>query len=404
MKHRLAIAAATFAAASLTAAGALVQPAAAHTARTAATAATDPSGPPALSDGFGLTQVTDPSLSNPGLPAPTATDFTISVTSAQVADDPGMVGHHIRITLPSDYYSDPGKRYPVLYLLDGSPGDPCDYFGSAGFPGFNALKGTSGMIVVMPDGGARGWYSNWRDQSTAAGAQNWENFETQQVIPFVDANLRTVADKQHRAIAGVSMGGFGALHLAQLHPDLFSQVASLSGDADLSRDEMVLREIVVASLTDAQGALPVISSGILPGVTDWSACHAVNDPYQPAVSSDALFGSPYPVSTTPPFDDSLWIAADPTENAPAFAGMGVSIYVGNGNGPTGDYREWWLESSSQHFAAALTAAGQQPYFKDYGNGAGWGHCDGGHDSSCWDQDLVDLIPRLRQAFGISNAG
>ena len=401
MKQRLAIAAATFAAASLTAAGVLAGPAAAHV---EAVGLADPSGPPVLADGYGLTQVSDPSLGSPGIPAPTATDFTISVTSAQVSNDPGMVGHHIRISLPADYYSNPGKRYPVLYLLDGSPGDPCDYFGSAGFPQFNALKGASGMIVVMPDGGARGWYSNWRDQSTAAGAQNWENFEIQQVVPFVDANLRTLADRQHRAIAGISMGGFGALHLAQLHPDLFSQVATMSGDADLSRNEMVLREIIVASLIDAQGALPVVSSGILPGVTYWSACHAVNDPYQPAVSSDALFGSPYPLSTTPPYDDSLWAAADPTENAAAFAGMNVSIYTGNGNGPTGDYREWWLESSSQHFAAALTAAGQQPYFKDYGGGAGWGHCDGGHDVSCWDPDLADLIPRLQQGFGITSAG
>lgn len=395
MKHRLAATMAVFVTASLTAAGAIAGPVAAHA---------DPAGPPVLSDGYGLTQVADPSLSNPGIAAPTATDFTITVTSPQVANDPGTVGHHVRIVLPADYYSDPGKRYPVLYLLDGSPGDPCDYFGSAGFPQFNALKNTSGMIVVMPDGGARGWYSDWRDQSTAAGAQNWDTFETQQVIPFVDANLRTVADKQHRAIAGISMGGFGALHLAQLHPALFSQVATLSGDADLSRNEMVLREIVVASLIDAQGALPVVSSGILPGTVAWSACHPVNDPYQPAVSSDALFGSPYPISVTPPFDDSLWTAADPTENASAFAGMGVSIYVGNGNGPTGDYREWWLESASQHFDAALTAAGQHPYFQDYGNGAGWGHCDGGHDVTCWDQDLADLIPRLQQDFGTTNAG
>ncbi|WP_323746084.1 alpha/beta hydrolase [Catenulispora pinisilvae] len=392
MKQRLAITAATFAAASLAAAGAIVGPSAAHA---------DPSGPPVLTDGYGLTQVDDPSLSNPGVPAPTATDFTITVSSAQVANDTGMLGHHIRISLPADYYSNPTKRYPVLYLLTGSPGDPCDYFDSAGFPQLNALKGTSGMIIVMPDGG-RGWFSNWRDQSTALGAQNWENFEVQQVVPFIDANLRTVADKQHRAIAGVSMGGFGALHLAQLHPDLFSQVASLSGDADLSRNEMVLREIVVASLTDALGALSGVTSGLLPGTSDWSACHPVNDPYQPAVSSDALFGSPYPVSVTPPFNDSLWNAADPTQHAAAFAGMNVSIYTGNGNGPGGDYREWWLESSSQHFAAALTAAGQHPYFKDYGGGAGWGHCDGGHDVTCWDADMADLIPRLQQAFGITS--
>jgi S-formylglutathione hydrolase FrmB len=362
-------------------------------------------GPPALQNGFGLTQVTqnDPSLTGPGIPAATATDFTITVTTPDVADDPGTVGHHIRIILPADYYSSPAKRYPVLYLLHGSPGDPCDYFNSTSFPQFNALKSTLGMITVIPDGGARGWYANWRDQSTAAGAQRWEDFEVQQVIPFIDANLRTLADRQHRAVAGISMGGFGALHLAQLHPDLFGQVASMSGDNDLSGNEMVLREVVIASLIDAQGALPVLSSGVLPGAGLWSACRPVSDPYQPAVSSDALFGSPYPFSLTPPYNDSLWNAADPTQHASAFAGMSVSLYTGNGdmNGSTKDYREWWLESSSQHLDAALVNAGQQPYFVDYGTGAGWGRCDGGHDSLCWDQDLADLLPRVQRQFDAS---
>ncbi|WP_425506606.1 alpha/beta hydrolase-fold protein [Streptomyces rectiverticillatus] len=64
----------------------------------------------------------------------------------------------------------------------------------------------------LPDGGRRGWYANWLDQKTAAGAQNWENFHINQVIPFIDANLRTVAARQGRAVGGLSMGGFGALH------------------------------------------------------------------------------------------------------------------------------------------------------------------------------------------------
>ncbi|WP_037604611.1 alpha/beta hydrolase [Streptacidiphilus rugosus] len=345
----------------------------------------DPAGPPALANGFGLTQVADPSLQSQGVPAATPTDFTITVTTPQVAADPGTVGHHIRIVLPADYYSNPTARYPVLYLLHGSPGDPCDYFSGANFPLFDAEKSSEGMITVIPDGGARGWYSNWRDQGTAAGAQNWENFEINQVIPFVDANLRTLADKKHRAIAGISMGGFGAMHLAQLHPDLFGQVASMSGDVDLSGNEMVLREVVLASLTDAAP------------VTDWSYCRLGRDGYAPGVDSDALFGSPYPISWTPPYNDSLWNAADPTQHASAFAGMGVSLYVGSGAVSTRGVEEWWLESATQHLATALTNAGQTPYFVDYGNGSSWG-CDGGHDSGCWDRDLADLLPRLRTAF------
>ena len=212
----------------------------------------DPTAPPPLTDGYGLTQIpTEPAYTQTN----TAYDFVITVSTPQVAGQPELDngGHHIRIVLPSDYYSDPAKRFPVLYLLNGStPGaDPADYW-----TGFPALNSDSGMIFVMPDGGPRGWYSNWLNQNSAAGAQNWENFHIDQVIPFVDANLRTLADKQHRGIAGISMGGFGALHYAETYPNLFSQTASLSGDIDMSRNSMDLREAVVGSLTGGTGPPP----------------------------------------------------------------------------------------------------------------------------------------------------
>ncbi|GAA2807599.1 hypothetical protein GCM10010441_35430 [Kitasatospora paracochleata] len=396
MKHRLA----TFLATLLTVIGAVTGlftgPTAAH--------ADAPGATPVLADGFGLKQVPrsdDPSLfGNPNIPADTATDFRITVTSAQVANAPGTVGHHLRIVLPSDYYADPGKRYPVLYLLHGSPGDPCDYFNGDRMPKFDGIRSSSGMIIVMPDGGSRGWYTNWLMQNTEAGAQNWENFEINQVVPFIDANLHTLADRAHRGIAGISMGGFGALHLAQVHPDLFSQVATLSGDADISRNEMIFREVMVASMTNRKTQLPAALVSLLaPGPRAWSACHPVSDPYEPSVSNtDAMYGTPYPFSVvTPPFDDSLWNAADPTEHAAAFADMNVSIYVGNGKGNIAS-SEFWLESASQHLNAALVSAGQHPYFVDFGGGQGWGSCDGNHDRSCWDQDLADLLPRMRTAF------
>lgn len=399
MKHRLATVVAAFVTAFATVTGTVVT----STAARAADPATAPA--PTLTDGFGLTQVADdPSLvGNPRIPANTDTDFRITVTSTQVANAPGTVGHHIRIVLPSDYRDNPGKRYPVLYLLNGSPGDPCDYFNADRLPMFDGVKNTSGMIIVMPDGGPRSWYTNWLRQNTEAGPQNWEDFEVHEVVPFIDANLRTVPDRVHRGIAGISMGGFGALHLAQLHPDLFGQVASLSGEADISRNEMMFREVMVGSMTNrkTQVFAPLVSL-LGGGVRPWSNCHPVSDPYEPSVSdTDAMYGSPYPVSVvTPPYDDSLWNAADPTEHAAAFADTNVSIYVGNASGNPLN-AEFWLESASQHFNAALVNAGQHPYFVDYGGGAGWG-CDGGHDYSCWDRDLVDLLPRLQSAFAATS--
>jgi hypothetical protein len=159
------------------------------------------SAPPQLTDGFGLTQIpTESTYTSTN----TAYDFVITVSTPQVAGVPGLDngGHHIRIVLPADYYATPTKRYPVLYLLNGStPGaDPASYF-----TGFKAVNSTSGMISVMPDGGPRGWYANWLNQNSAAGAQNWENFHIDQVIPFIDANLRSIPDKA--AVPGTNCAG-----------------------------------------------------------------------------------------------------------------------------------------------------------------------------------------------------
>lgn len=321
--------------------------------------------PPTLTDSHGLTQV--------GATG-TGTEFVITVTTAQVAKP-----HPIKIILPSDYWADPTRRYPVLYFLHGSPDNPVNQT-------YPALSSSSSMITVIPDGGPRGWYANWRDQNTAAGAQNWETFHLDQVIPFVDANLRTVATKQGRAVAGVSMGGFGAMHYAQNRPELFSQVASLSGDIDLSAKSMDLRMAVVASLTNAPGGF--CGSTSLVGSGD---CEGL---YAPAVSSDALFGSPYPV-----FDvDRLWNEADPAGHMDRLAGIGISIYTGDGGGDPLT-TEFWIAGANKHAKDSLDALGMPYYYVNYGNGSSWGtQCNGGHNGGCWAQDLVDYIPRLEKAF------
>ncbi|MEU6172410.1 alpha/beta hydrolase-fold protein [Streptantibioticus parmotrematis] len=333
---------------------------------TAPSAHADDQAPPTLTDAYGLTQV--------GAATGTATDFVITVTTAEVAGQ-----HHIRVILPADYATDPTKRFPVFYLLHGASDDPAD-------PGlaFPALTSAS-MITVIPDGGLRGWYTDWLDQTTAAGAQNWETFHIDQVIPFIDANLRTIATRQGRAVGGISMGGFGALHYAQDHPDLFGQVATFSGADDLSGDEAVIRGAVVATLTDV--GVPLCGSSSLSG----AGC-ALD--FGPPVSSDAIFGTPYPVLNA----DWRWNAADPSTHMAALAGMGISIYTGNGAGNPTD-PEFWVESAAHHVKDHLDALGIPYHFVDYGDGSQWGgDCQGGHTPGCWGQDLVDFVPRLEAAF------
>ncbi|SDW30442.1 S-formylglutathione hydrolase FrmB [Amycolatopsis xylanica] len=316
---------------------------------TSAAPAADAGVPPTLHDGYGLTQV--------GSPTGTATTFVLTVTTPQVASN-----HDIKIILPSGYYDNPDRRYPVLYWLHGANAGPAQQ-------NYAALAKSDSMITVMPDGGMRSWYANWLDQNTALGAQNWENFHIQQVIPFIDANLRTIATRQTRAIVGLSMGGFGAFHYAQKHPQLFGQAASLSGDIDLSARFMVLRLAVVGSLV----AQP------------------------PPVDSDAVFGSPYPIFNA----DRRWNEIDPSQHVDRFAGVGVSIYVGNGGGGIRPAEpDFWLEGAAENVATNMKAQGLPVHFVDYGDGANWGTgCDGGHNTmACRETSLRDLIPRLEKAF------
>lgn len=140
---------------------------------------------------------------------------------------------HVRLLLPSGYDAS-RRRFPVLYLFHGTSGRASDWTTNG-----DVEAATAGLpvIVVMPDAGfdgnGGGWFTNWVDTTTALGASQWETFHVDQLIPWVDANLRTVADRRGRAVAGLSQGGFGSMTYAARHPDLFASVASFSGAPDI---------------------------------------------------------------------------------------------------------------------------------------------------------------------------
>src|SRR3954447_12236657 len=145
----------------------------------------------------------------------------------------------VRVLVPADYGTST-DRYPVLYLLHGTSGRASDWVTSG-----DAEQATAGLplIVVMPDAGfdgnGGGWFTNWVDTSTALGPSQWETFHVDQLIPWVDANLRTRAARDGRAIAGLSQGGFGSTTYAARHPDLFVSVASFSGAPDIDYNPLV---------------------------------------------------------------------------------------------------------------------------------------------------------------------
>ena len=154
----------------------------------------------------------------------------VDISTAKVAPSAVNGPHRVRITLPNNYFQSGTTRFPVLYLLHGGAGGNSAQWTTGG-GAVEPITNNRPLITVMPDGGKVGWYTNWKTQTN--GAQNWADFHLNQLIPWIDSNLRTIASKGGRAIAGLSMGGFGAVRYAQDRPDMFAYVGSFSGAVDL---------------------------------------------------------------------------------------------------------------------------------------------------------------------------
>jgi enterochelin esterase-like enzyme len=120
------------------------------------------------------------------------------------------------------------ETLPVLYVLHGQPGKPeevltksvCAYLDA------HVAAGAPPFVVAVPDGnGAVHPDTEWADSED--GRDRLESFLTEAVIPAVEG--MHPRDRDHRAIAGFSMGGYGAANLALRHPDLFGQLVSIAG-------------------------------------------------------------------------------------------------------------------------------------------------------------------------------
>jgi S-formylglutathione hydrolase FrmB len=281
---------------------------------------------------------------------------TIEADISTAAVSPGAVHgpHRIRITLPDGYFQNPTARYPVIYLLHGGAGGNSAQWTTGGGDVEGITRGKP-VIVVMPDGGKVGWFTNWVNQS--AGVQNWADFYLNQVIPWVDGNLRTVAARNGRAIAGLSMGGYGAVRLAQDRPDLFASVASFSGAVDLG--DMGTRAVITEQAI--QNGFP----------------------------ADGPFGSPFW-----PFD-TVWNAKDPMRRPTRLQGLQVLLYAGAGIHDA-DVIERTMGQSADRFSRTLWANGVPNFWWMYGRpgpSVPYG-CDGGHNFSCWNFAFDDALPRM----------
>ncbi|OJU94445.1 MAG: hypothetical protein BGO23_03315 [Solirubrobacterales bacterium 67-14] len=264
----------------------------------------------------------------------------------------------LHVFLPTGYDSDRGKRWPVTYALAGMQNNYNSFA--------NILHGeelTSGYpsIVVSPDGNS-GFWSDWYNAG-AGGPPMYETFVIDQLIELIDARYRTIADRGHRAIFGISMGGYGATSLAARHPDLFGSVATLSGAVD-SNNPLIGTTMSLASTFDG-GAMDAING---PRATQEIRWHGTN----PTDLASNLRGTDIQVRTANGVLNPEIGEGDHPEDA-------LSCVVENG-----------VYQGSTSFNAKLDELGVDHLWKDYGNGC--------HTFENFTREVIDTLKVFTNNF------
>lgn len=253
----------------------------------------------------------------------------------------------LRVLLPSGGRSPVGM--PVLWLFHGGDDDYRSWTDKGA-----AEKLTDGLplVVVMPDSGPGGWYTDWQTRSTSQGWQLWETLHVHELRPFLEQRYRTRSDRAGRAAVGLSMGGYGALHYATRHPDLYGFTATFSGSVDI----------------------------LHPGVS------AVAD-----ALSTRNGGKPGDIWGNRVAHEARWRANNPVDLAENLRTVETQIRTGNGQpgGPHGggpDVIEMGVHQSSANLHRRLDELEIEHLWQDRGPGA--------HDWPYWQDDLRATLPRI----------
>jgi len=267
-----------------------------------------------------------------------AVDVVDARTRDLTIESPSVGSVKVRLLLPAAYDTQPATRWPALFLLHGHGGGSGDWME---FTDVAALTEPTDLLVVMPDAGV-GWYADaWN--GGAGGSPAWETFHMTFLMELLERNWRA---GDRRVIAGVSMGGLGAMGYAARHPGLFRAAASYSGVLDTTGDDLL----------DSQPA----------------------------------FGDPVAQA-------DVWQAHNPLDLAPGLRGM--PLYVSYGDGGPGPLdtpdtlqpdTEAWIAAQNVAFVARLGELGIPVTVDAYGPGE--------HDWPYFERALHASLPMLLEAL------
>lgn len=263
------------------------------------------------------------------------------------------LGREARLLLatPADYSPTAPRRWPLLMLLHGADAGPESWLENTDLAERCAELDA---LVAIPEAGHVGFYSDWRSRARDGTWPGWERFHLGEVIGLLADHYQA---GETRAIAGVSMGGYGAIAYAAKRPGMFAAAASFSGLLHTTRRGM-----------PAFVALMLLRE---------------------REHRHALWGSPRR-------DRPTWLANDPYALAPQLRGTALYLSRADGHPPPEDGvpagcgpLERWIAPTTESFADRLAALGI-PVTVSRGRG--------GHEWPTWRRELNRAWPFLTEAL------
>lgn len=265
----------------------------------------------------------------------------------------------VRVLLPDGWDSQPTRTWPQVWLMHGCC-EPADYKSWTQFTDVEEFTANQPVMVVMPTDGTAGMFSAWWNFGLSS-KPDWETFHVTEVRQILERGYHAGTQ---RAIAGISIGGFGAMHYAFRHPGMFGTAASYSG-----------------VLNTLGGGAPAIIKAIL-----------IREGFYNYL---LLWGSEL-------FSPALWHEHNPSDNLEKL--RGTALYVSSGNGQAGPFDpgtsneggDFLLEPSAQAATQTFVTKAQQlgiPVTTDF-------YGPGTHSWPYWERELHRSWTFLTARLGI----
>ncbi|NKZ04710.1 alpha/beta hydrolase [Actinomadura latina] len=258
-----------------------------------------------------------------------------------------------RVMIPKGWKSTATKSWPVVYAYHGGNNNYTSWTKDSNI---EQIIGPYDAMVVMPEGGWNGSYTNWWNGGKG-GIPEWETFHIEEVIPLMERNFHAGSV---RAAIGLSSGGQGAITYAERHPGKFKYAASYSGALNITAPGM---PVILTSMNRQAGT--------------------------------AIWGDPLTARAN-------WRAHDAAVNVAKLKGIGV--YVSSGNGEPGPYDkpetppldagrigEQLAGTMNDNFVAAAKNAGVPVTSHLYGPGM--------HNWKYWKRELAASWPKIAASIG-----